>query len=181
MFLAPFWITFFMIFNVFRITFPRPFFDRFSSFPNRFLNRANHEIIKNPLGFHMLFCIRHFSHTINFSKIFNPKSHQFCIVFSCFFMTFLASIFASIFSSFFDGKWLPKWSGGFPVRRSFWILFRDLFRRLIFWCILVALWLTFGALLAPFWLPLTPFGFLLHPFWFPLPPLAHFGYLLAPF
>ena len=52
----------------------------------------------------------------------------------------------------------------------FWLPFRDLFRRSIFRCILVALWLTlgsilapFGSLLAPFWLP---FGSFLDPFWF---------------
>ena len=44
------------------------------------------------------------------------------------------------------------------------LTFRDLFRRSIFLCILVALWLTlgsilapFGSLLAPFWLPSAPF------------------------
>ena len=87
-------------------------------------------------------------------------------------MTFSASIFASVFSSIFHGKWLPKWSGETYARRPFWRPFRDLFRRSIFRCILVALWVTFCSLLAPF-------GSLLAPFWLPLGslwlPSASFG------
>ena len=95
------------------------------------------------------------------------------------------------------------------MRWPFWLLFRDLFRRSIFRCILVALWLTlgsilapFGSLLAPFWLPLAPFGSLLAPFgsllapfgshfcslwltfcsfWLTFTPFSHFGRLLASF
>ena len=101
------------------------------------------------------------------------------------FMTFSASIFASIFSSIFDGKWLPKWhvvtSGGPP----FFHLFRDLFRRSIFWCILVAPWLTFGSLLAPIGSLLAPVGSLLAPVGSLLAPfgslLAHFWCPLAHF
>ena len=62
---------------------------------------------------------------------------------------------------------------------SFWLPFRALFRRSTFWCILVALWLTFGFLLAPLgclFAPsgslLAPFGSLLSHFWCPL---AHFS------
>ena len=139
----------------------------------------------------MLFCIRHFSQTINFSRFSIPKSTYFCIC-SCFFMTFSTSIFALIFPSIFDGKWLPKLSISRQDGGSFWLPFCDLFRRLIFRCILVALWhilgsilAPFGSLLAPFWLPLAPFGSLLAPFgslWLTfLLPLAHFLLLLAHF
>ena len=95
------------------------------------------------------------------------------------------------------------------TRRAFWLPFRDLFRRSIFRCILVTIWLTlgsilapFGSLLAPFWLPLAPFGSLLAPFgshfcslwltfcsfwltfcsfWLTFTPFSHFGRLLASF
>ena len=50
------------------------------------------------------------------------------------------------------------------------MLFRDLFRRSTFSCILVALWLTLGSLWPPFGHSWLPFGSL----------LAHFGSLLAP-
>ena len=113
------------------------------------------------------------------------KIASFSHWFSSIFITFSASIFASIFSSIFDGKWLPKTSGGIPVRAPFWRPFRDLFRRSTFWCILVVLWLTFGSLLAPlgrllasFGSLLVPFGSLLDHFWCPLVhfwcPWAHF-------
>ena len=59
-----------------------------------------------------------------------------------------------------------------PPRAS---LFRDLFRRLIFLCMLVALGFPFGSLLAHFWRPLVPF-------WRPIASLlAPVGFLLAPF
>ena len=85
----------------------------------------------------------------------------------------------------FDGKWLPKWSGEMYAQRPFLHHFRDLFRRLIFWCILVALWLTYGSILAPFWLSLAPFGILLAHFWLVVAhfwlPLTHFWRPLAHF
>ena len=127
----------------------------------------------------------HFSHTTDFSKNFNPKNNEISHGFFMKFMTFSASIFASIFSSIFDGKWLPEWSGKMYV---FWPrellyyppvhTFRDLFRRSIFWCILVAPWLTFGSLLAPIGSLLAPFGSLLAPVG---SLLALFGSLLAHF
>ena len=58
--------------------------------------------------------------------------------------------------------------GGDP----FWLTFRSLFRRPIFQCISVVLWLTFGSLLAPFGSLSAPFGSLLAHIWCPL---AHFG------
>ena len=54
-------------------------------------------------------------------------------------------------------------------------LFRDLFRRSTFGCILVAHCLTSGSLLAPVGSLLAPFGSLLAPFWLP------FGSFLDPF
>ena len=78
-------------------------------------------------------------------------------------------------------KWLPNF-WGWPPRAS---LFRDLFRRLIFWCILVAIWLTLGSFwlhLGSFWLP---FGALWLPFgsvWLPFGSLwLSFGSLWLPF
>ena len=100
-------------------------------------------------------------------------------------MTFSASIFASFFSSIFNGKWFPKRCHFILTRWPFWLPFRDLFRRSIFRCILVALWLPFGSLLPPFGSLLLPFGSLLAPsgtlwatLWLQLAhfwrPLAHF-------
>ena len=48
----------------------------------------------------------------------------------------------------------------------FWHTFRNLFRRLIFGCIFVVLWLTFDFLWDPFWQPLAYFWFPLAPFWY---------------
>ena len=107
------------------------------------------------------------------------------IEFSLIFMTFSASISTSIFSSNFNGKWLQNGPSKRLCGGSFWHPFRDLFRSLIFGCILVTLWLTLGSLLAPFGSLLAPFGVLLAPFGFLLAPfgslLAHFGFLLAHF
>ena len=101
------------------------------------------------------------------------------------FMTFSASIFASIFSSIFYGKWLPKPCHFILVRRAFWRPFLHLFQTSIFWCILVAPWLTFGSLLAPIGSLLAPFGSLLAPVGSLLAPfgslLAHFWCPLAHF
>ena len=80
------------------------------------------------------------------------------------FMTCSASIFASIFSSIFDGKWLPKRCHFIFMRWAFWRPFLDLFQTSIFWCILVAPWLTFGSLLTPIGSLLAPAGSLLAPF-----------------
>ena len=124
--------------------------------------------------------------------MFDQFRYHFRIDFSSIFITFSALIFASIFSSIFYGKWLPKRCHFIFTRWPFWLPFRDLFRRSIFRCILITLWLTlgsiltpFGSLLAPFWLPWAPFGSLLAPFgslWLTfLLPLAHFLVLLAYF
>ena len=118
----------------------------------------------------MLFCIRHFSQTINFSKIFYPKIDLFLHHCSWFFMTFSASIFSSIF----DAKWLPKWSISIlcagPFGSFFATFFEDRF--------LDAFWSPFGSLWAPFWLPLALFGLPFGSLWLPL---AHFWLPLAPF
>ena len=68
-------------------------------------------------------------------------------------------------------KMAPKMVHFILMRRAFWLPFRDLFRRPIFWCILVAPWLTFGSLLVPVGSLLAPVGSLLAPA----------GSLLAPF
>ena len=72
--------------------------------------------------------------------------------------------------SIFDGKLFPKWSKTYLGIDTF----GDIFRRPIFWYILVVLrlilvapWLTFGSLLAPLGCLLVPFGFLLAHFWCP--------------
>ena len=71
------------------------------------------------------------------------------------------------------------------AQRPFFHHFRDLFRRSIFGCILVALWLPFGSLLAPFgslWLPFAPLWLPFGSLWHPLGDLlAPIGSLLAPF
>ena len=140
----------------------------------------------------MLFCIRQFSQTINFSKIFLSKNRP---IFASFFMIFHDFFGIDFRIDFFIDVWCkmaPKIVHFYLLRWPLWLLFRDLFRRSIFRCILVALWLTlgsilapFGSLLAPFWLPLAPFGSLLAPFgslWLTfLLPLAHFLLLLAHF
>ena len=61
------------------------------------------------IGFNRLERIRHFSQTINCSKIFYSKIDLFLHHFSWFFMTFSASIFASIFSLIFNGKCFQNW------------------------------------------------------------------------
>ena len=86
-------------------------------------------------------------------------------------MTFSASMFALICSSIFDGKCLPKSTQITKMRRAFWHPFRVPFRRSTFGCILVALWLTFGCILAPLGCILAHFGSLLAHFWCAL---AHF-------
>ena len=74
-----------------------------------------------------------------------------------------------------------KFSRGLP----FWLPFRDLFRTSICWCILVALWLTFGTLWPPSGSLWVPVGSLPAHFWYLLAPfctlLAPFGSLLASF
>ena len=101
------------------------------------------------------------------------------------FITFSALIFALICSLIFNGKWLPKRLEKHPGSISLGDHFGDLFRRPIFWCILVAPWLTFGSLLAPIGSLLAPAGSLLAPFGSFLAPfgslLAHFWCPLAHF
>ena len=86
-----------------------------------------------------------------------PFWHQFSILVR---HRFLNAFLDAIFSIFMR-KWLPKGmvaeSGDTPFPHPF----HDLFRILIFSCILVARWLTFGSL----WLPLAPFWFPLDHFW----------------
>ena len=123
----------------------------------------------------MLFCIRHFSHTINFSKIFYPKIDLFLHHFPRFFITFSALIFASFFFIDFWWKMAPKWSPKVHGAESFLAPFSRPFRLCWFyvdfmlnlahlglpfgalWLTLGSLWLTFGSLLAHFWCPLAHF------------------------
>ena len=58
------------------------FFMFFWSFPNRFLNRANHEIIKKPLVFIGLFALGTFRTQPIFRRISIQKTLNFRIVFS---------------------------------------------------------------------------------------------------
>ena len=89
----------------------------------------------------------------HFGIILVALSHKFLYFFDIdFCIDFLMPFWREIYE-----KGEPE----FPVQAP---LFRDLFRRSIFWCILVAHWLTFGSLLAPF-------GSLWATLWHPL---AHF-------
>ena len=102
-----------------------------------------------------------------------------------FFHDFFGIDFRIVFFIDFWWKMAPKIVHFILMRRAFWLPFRDLFRRSIFRCILVALWLTFGSLLAPFgslWLPFAPLWLPFGSLWHPLGDLlAPIGSLLAPF
>ena len=92
--------------------------------------------------------------SIHFGIIFDHFRHYFSILFRHRILnTFLDAIF-----SIFMRKWSPKWSSRVGWVAHFLLHFRDLFRRFIFLCILVARWLTFGTLLAPIGSLLVPFG-----------------------
>ena len=97
----------------------------------------------------------------------------------------VASIFDSVFvfvlACFFlwicdknDQKRLQKINHG----GHFYFPFSRVYRRSLFWCILVTLWFPFCSLCVPFWLPLAPFWLPLAPFWLTLAP---FWFTLALF
>ena len=156
-------------------------FSCFLNFPNRFSNRANPEIIKKTLVFMCDSELATFRTQPIFPKHFNKNKNEFSHCFSWTFMTFSASIFASIFSSIFDGKCSQMGSKLNAARPSFWLSFRDLFRRSTFWCILVAPWLTFGSILIPVGSLLDSVSSLLPPLLAPFGSLlAHLGSLLVP-
>ena len=110
-------------------------------------------------------------------QFWHPFWHHFGSLLASFFDTFSASIFGCFFGChFFDfwskmvAKWLlktPAHGSIFAPKAALGAHFRDLFRSLIFWCILVALWLHFGSILAPFCSLLAPFWLPLAPYWLP--------------
>ena len=176
-------------FNDFRMCFASPFrylfFMYFWSFPNRFLNRANHEIIKNPLVFIGLFALGTFRTQPIFRRISIQKTSNFRIVFSWnswlfrhrfshrFFHRFLmenssqkSSIsswrgepFGDLFATFSEGRLLD----------AFWLSFGSLLAHFGFpfgsrWLTFGSRWLTFGSLWLPFGSLLVSLGSLLVPF-----------------
>ena len=84
--------------------------------------------------------------------------------FSHTFSYFLAIDFCIDFLMHFHQKWSPKGSGKLLCSGHFALLFRNIFRRSTFGCILVALWLPFGSLWLPFGCPWLSSGSLLVPF-----------------
>ena len=108
----------------------------FLFFPNRFLNRANPKIIDFSLV--RLFCIGHFSHMINFSKIFYSQRRFIFAWIFIIFMTFSASIFAQICSSIFNENGFQNGS----ILGDFGIIFRNVFG--------IDFWSDFETILVPF-------------------------------
>ena len=88
------------------------FFDVFFSFLDCFSNCANPKIIENSLGFNTLFCIRHFSKTMNFRSdvrwILGLFSHRFFINFHDFFGFEFSIDFCIDFSWKMASKGRPK-------------------------------------------------------------------------
>ena len=85
-FLHWFWLTFLMIFQCFLQHFLETFSCFFWSFPNRFFEPCEPWNHQKTISFYMFICIRHVSHTTDFSKNFNPKNKEFS---HCFFMKFI--------------------------------------------------------------------------------------------
>ena len=84
------------------------FFMFFWSFPNRFLNRANHEIIKNPLVFIGLFALGTFRTQPIFRRISIQKTKNFRIVFSWNSSLLKAIVFRIVFFINFWWEKAPK-------------------------------------------------------------------------
>ena len=138
------------------------FFMFFWSFPNRFLNRANHEIIKNPLVFIGLFALGTFRTLPIFQRISIQKTSKFRMDFSWNSWLFRHRFSHRFFHWFFmdfGPKWLPKSLPGVPPFR---ILFASFSRP----CLLCWFYVDFGHHLAHFWLQFAPF-------WHPLVPVWH--------
>ena len=157
------------------------FFMFFWSFPNRFLNRANHEIIKKPLVFIGLFALGTFRTQPIFRRISIQKTSNFRIVFSWNSWLFRHRFSHRFFHRFLmenDSKTEPK-----SIRR--YDHFGSLFATFSEGRLFDAFWSPLGSLWAPFWLPLAPFWHPLAHFWRPLAPfwrhLAPFWHPLAHF
>ena len=93
------------------------------------------------------------------------------LVFWLIFVTFSVSIFASICLSIVDWFGELKWVKQTLTVPPWASLFGDLFRTSIRRCIVVALGLSLGALLAPFWSPKGLLGLISSPFWRPFGPI----------
>ena len=116
----------------------------------------------------MLFCIRHFLQTINFSKIFYPKIDLLLHYFHVF-HDFFGIDFRIDFFIVFWWKMAPKMVRRIPSPTTFLAPFSRPFPKIDFW-------MHFGRPLAPFWLPLAPFWLPFGHFWLHFGPFwPHFG------
>ena len=146
----------------------------FWSFPNRFLNRANHEIIKKSLVFVGLFALATFRTLPIFQRMSIQKTFKFRMD-----VSWNSWLFQHRFSHRFV-HWFLMENGSILgpadslADRPWSTLFETFSEGRFFH----AFWLPFGSFWAPFWLPLAPFWLPLAPFWHPL---AHFWRPLAPF